>query len=45
MYLTGASHRAVRRPLEMVGLLPLFSIHASQDDALAHIASGSGHPA
>jgi len=37
--LAGAEHRAVRRPLEMVGLLPLFSLHATQDDALDHIAS------
>lgn len=42
LHLTGATHRAVRRPLELVGLLPLFSIHATQDDALAHIGSGPG---
>lgn len=42
LHLTGATHRAVRRPLELVGLLPLFSIHATQDDALAHIASEPG---
>ena len=38
MYLAGTSERAVRRPLEMVGLLPLFNVHASVDDALREIS-------
>lgn len=44
LYLIGASHRAVRRPLELVGLLSLFTVHASQDEALAHIAAASSQP-
>ena len=41
VHLTGTGHRAIRRPLELVGLLPLFSIHDTQEDALAQIASGA----
>jgi anti-sigma B factor antagonist len=44
VHLTGASHRAIRRPMELVGLLPLFDIHATQDEALDHIASGADRP-
>jgi anti-sigma B factor antagonist len=38
MYLAGTSERAVRRPLEMVGLLPLFNVHEGVDDALREIS-------
>jgi anti-sigma B factor antagonist len=37
MYLAGTTERAVRRPLEMVGLLPLFNVHDGVDDALREI--------
>jgi len=36
--LCGVERRAVRRPLEMTGLLPLFSVHRTVDDALNDIA-------
>jgi anti-sigma B factor antagonist len=44
VHLTGTSHRAIRRPLELVGLLPLFSVHATQDEAMADIAAGADRP-
>jgi anti-anti-sigma factor len=42
LHLSGTSHRAVRRPLEMVGLLPLFAVYPTLDDALSKIESIGG---
>jgi anti-anti-sigma factor len=39
LHLAGTSERVVRRPLEMVGLLPLFKVHLTVDDALREIAA------
>jgi anti-anti-sigma factor len=44
LHLAGTSERAVRRPLEMVGLLPLFNVHATVDDALREITAGAADP-
>lgn len=41
LHLSGVDSRAVRRPLEMVGLLPLFTVHPSVGDALITIARAS----
>ena len=41
--LSGAEHRSVRRPLELVGLLSEFDVHPTVADALRAIeAAGSG---
>ena len=39
LHLTGTARREVHRPLELVGLLPLFRIHPTLGEALAQIAS------
>jgi len=39
LHLSGTSRRVVHRPLEMLGLLPLFIVHADLDEALAKIES------
>lgn len=41
LYLAGTSERAVRKPLEMVGLLPLFNVYDTVDGALREIAAES----
>lgn len=41
LHLAGTSERAIRQPLEMVGLLPLFNVHPTVDDALREIAGGA----
>lgn len=43
LHLSGAAHRSVHRPLDLVGLLPQFEVHATPADALSSIeAAGSG---
>lgn len=39
IHLSGTSHRVVRRPLEVVGILPLFIVHLTLDDALSSITA------
>lgn len=42
MHLSGTASREVHRPLELVGLLPLFRIQPTLGEALAQIFSGPG---
>lgn len=42
LYLAGTSERAVRKPLEMVGLLPLFTVFDTVDGALRKIQADAG---
>ncbi|HTK63972.1 MAG TPA: STAS domain-containing protein [Pseudonocardia sp.] len=37
LHLSGAAHRSVHRPLELVGLLPQFEVHPTSADALSSI--------
>ena len=42
LHLSGADHRAVRRPMELTGLLPEFNVHSTVADALSAIEAGRG---
>ena len=44
LHLSGVAHRAVRRPLKIVGVLQLFTVHVTLDDALSEIAADSAGP-
>ncbi|HEX4253074.1 MAG TPA: STAS domain-containing protein [Pseudonocardia sp.] len=37
LHLSGTARRLVHRPLELVGLLPLFAVHRTLDQALAQL--------
>lgn len=45
LYLSGTERRTVYRPLELVGLLPLFSAHPTLAEALAEAQAAAGAPA
>jgi len=42
LYLSGTERRTVYRPLELVGLLPLFSAHPTLAEAIAHATGAHG---
>jgi len=45
LYLSGTERRTVYRPLELVGLLPLFSAHPTLAEALAEAEASADAPA
>jgi anti-anti-sigma factor len=44
LQLIGTEHRAVHRPLELVGLLSLLSVHPTLSEALAQISPTTAGP-
>jgi anti-anti-sigma factor len=44
LHLSGATHRSVRRPLELVGLLPQFEVMSTVADALSKIEEDFADP-
>jgi anti-sigma B factor antagonist len=45
LHLTGTTRREIHRPLELVGLMPLFNVHRTLDEVLARITTDVGDAA